>query len=297
MNPSPLAARGNAHVQQIYVSDRICYHPTGMIVPGILYRLKRNTICVMCLALCISTSRPLTEKPLPFPLTAYQLDNGLQVILSEDLSLPLVTVAVGYGVGSLDDYTGKSGLAYLMESLMFSGSANVGRMQHFSFIQRIGGRLNALTERDLTVYYQTVPSNHLASVLWMESDRMLSLALNTANIERAKNSLIEELNNRKFTNPYWEGEQLFDRLAFPDVSHHRPLRGRAEELREITTEDVRKFYDTYYRPNNAVICSVYVVVPRFGDRNDWKVFLEQPCPIPQGIITANRDEDIDFEVF
>lgn len=227
-----------------------------MMKSRVRYRLKRNIVFAVYVALSISASRPQTVPSLPFPLTAYTLENGLQVFLSEDPSLPLVTVAVGYRVGPLDDQEGKSGLAYLLEGLMFSGSANVGRMQQFSFIQRIGGRLNALTERDLTLYYQTVPSNHLASVLWMESDRMLSLALNTANIERARNSLFEELNNRKLTNPYWEGEELFDRLAFPDVSHHRPLRGHGEEIREITSEDVRRFYDTYYRPGNAVLCIV-----------------------------------------
>ncbi len=212
--------------------------------------------CLCFFASWLSSSASQAEKRLPFPLTSYQLDNGLQVILSEDLSLPLVTVAVGYRAGPIDDKEGKSGLAYLLEGLMFSGSANVGRMQQYSFIQRIGGRLNAVTERDHTLFYQTVPSNHLTTVLWMESDRMLSLALTTPNIERAKISMIEELNNLKLTNPYWEAEDLFNRMAYPDFFYNSPVRGHSDDLREITPEDVRNFYSMYYRPNNAVLCIV-----------------------------------------
>jgi zinc protease len=202
---------------------------------------------------CLSAIEPQSIPRLPFPLTSYQLENGLQVILSEDPSLPLVTVAVGYRAGPIDDQEGKSGLAYLLEGLMFSGSANVGRMQQYSFIQRVGGRLNAVTERDRTLYYQIVSSNHLATVLWMESDRMLSLALTTPNIERAKISMIEELNNLKRTNPYREGEDLFNRMIYPDFFYNSPIRGRSDELREISTEDVRNFYRIYYLPNKAVL--------------------------------------------
>jgi len=220
------------------------------------YKLTGVLVFFLGFALALSSSESQLEKELPFPISSFQLENGLQVILSENPSLPLVTVVMGYRAGPIYNQAGQSGLSYLLEGLMFSGSANVGRMQQYSFIQRIGGRLNAVTERGLTLFYQTVSSNHLATVLWMESDRMLSLSLATSDVEGAKNSLIEELSSLRLTNPYLESEELFARLIYPDFAYHSPMRGRSDDLRNITPEDVRNFYGVYYRPNNAVLCIV-----------------------------------------
>ncbi len=196
------------------------------------------------------------KPPNPFAITPFRLENGLEVILCEDDALPIVTVAVAYRAGSIHERPGKSGLAYLLENLMFQGSRNVGRMQHISFIQRIGGRLTALRERDKTIFYQTIPSHHLATALWLESDRMLALTLSPEVIARAKSALIGEIRSRSQRDPYLEGEQLFDKLLFPDLAYGLPERGLEEDLKEISERDVRDFYRTYYRPNNAVLCIV-----------------------------------------
>lgn len=190
---------------------------------------------------------------LPFPVTQYTLNNGLHVILSEDYCLPLVSVVVAYNVGSINEKPGKTGLAYLLENLMFQGSENIGRMQHISFIQRIGGALNAATTEDKTIFYQTVPSNQLALVLWLESDRMKSLEINASNVERTKIDLIEEIRHRKSIDPYLESSLLFDQYLFPSIAYSHPVFGKEEDLRELTVEDVKNFYSSYYRPNNAVL--------------------------------------------
>ncbi len=221
-------------------------------------RAARRKIPFLKLIFCIgilwlnASGFQTAEKP-PFPVTESTLKNGLRVILSEDYSLPIVSVVMAYQVGSIHEQPGKSGLAHLLENLMFQGSRNVGQMQHISFLQKIGGILNAVTTENKTIFYQTVPSNQLALVLWLESDRMNSLNINASNVERIKNSLIEDLQIRKDANPYLESSWSFDRLLFPDFKYSHPVLGTISDIREITVEDVIDFYSTFYTPNNAVL--------------------------------------------
>lgn len=191
------------------------------------------------------------------PLLDYSqniLRNGLKVLLVEDYSLPLVSVVVAYNAGSLQDPPQKSGLAYVLENLMFQGSDNIGQMQHINFIHRIGGELNAVTEDDKTIYSQTVPSNQLALVLWLESDRMNSLRIDASNVARIKKALTEEIVNRKTSDPYLDSSLYFDKLLFPSETYSHAVIGSEEDLRNITVDDVKTFYQTYYIPNNAVLC-------------------------------------------
>jgi predicted Zn-dependent peptidase len=204
----------------------------------------------------ISTLQAQRPAELPFPVYHFQLRNGLQVILSEDNSLPLVSVVIAYNVGSIHEQQGRTGLAYLMENLMFQGSSNVSRMQHILYINRIGGTLNAATTEEKTIFFQTVPSNQLALVLWLESDRMKYLEIKESNVERVKDSLVEEIQHRKTTDPYLESSFAFDRLIYPNFAYSHPVIGSREDLREITVEDTRSFYSTFYVPNNAVLCVV-----------------------------------------
>ncbi len=208
---------------------------------------------VIGLAVLPSPASGQTDRVL-LPTTHYKLKNGLQVILAEDYSLPLVSVAVTYRVGSADDPPGKAGLAYLLENLMFLGSANVNEMQHIGFINRVGGEFSASVEEDRTTYYQTVPSNHLALVLWLESDRMRSLQLAPAKVESSKASLIEDFRRRTLQDPYANATLSFDRLLYPDLALGHPPFGLATGLKDITEEDVRGFCASYYVPDNAVLC-------------------------------------------
>lgn len=193
---------------------------------------------------------------LPFPIKQVTLKNGLRVILSEDYSLPIVSVVMAYKVGSLNEEPGKTGLAHLLENLMFQGSRNVGRMQHYSFIQKIGGTLNAITTDDKTIFYQTVPSNQLALVLWLESDRMKTLNINPSNVENIKNQLIEDIQLQRESDPYLENSWYFDRLLFPGFTYSHPVLGTIPDISKITTKDVLAFFATYYTPNNAVLTIV-----------------------------------------
>jgi predicted Zn-dependent peptidase len=192
----------------------------------------------------------------PFPVAHSQLKNGLEVILSEDNSLPLVSVVMAYHAGSIHEQPGKTGLAYLLENMMFMGSLNVGPMQHIGFISRIGGEPNASTTEDITYFYQTVPSNQLALVLWLESDRMRALEIDASKVEQAKQSLLDEILQRKAAEPYLDSLLAFNQLLYPDFAHNHDILGREEDIRSLTADDVRNFYANYYVPNNATLVIV-----------------------------------------
>ncbi len=210
----------------------------------------------LAVALCVAAVSGETAVPkgLDLHLTQYRLKNGLQVILSEDDSLPAVSVVVAYAAGPVREQPGRSGLAYLMENLMFQGSENVSPMQHINYIQRIGGEFNANTAFDKTYFYETVPSNQLALALWLESDRMASPAITGAAVERAKEALIAEGRQRRTSEPYMESFFLFDSLLYPDFTYGHPVIGTEQDLKRVTEEDARAFASAYYVPNNAVLC-------------------------------------------
>jgi len=228
--------------------------------------------------LFINLSLQAQEKRMSFNVNSFKLKNGLQVFLSEDNSLPLISVVIAYKVGSLYEKPGKTGLAYMLENLMFYGSNNVGRMQHISFIQKVGGQLNAETREDKTIFYQTVPSNQLPLVLWLESDRMKSLTINASNVRKAKNSLIEEIHHRSANNHYLESSQYFYQLIYNDFAYSHPVIGKEEDIANITIEDVNNFYHTYYTPNNAVLC----IVGNFEGRKIQNIIRKYFETIPRG---------------
>lgn len=230
-----------------------------------MHRIYDGLFAFTLLLICALTSwTGQSTGEFPFPIKQYTLKNGLRIILSEDHSLPIVSVVVAYEVGSIHEEQGKTGLAYLLENLMFQGSRNVGQMQHYSFIQKIGGTLNATTAIDKTIFYQTVPSNQLALVLWLESDRMQTLNVSSSNVEKMKNQLVEDIQHRKESDPYLENSWYLDRLLFPDFAYSHPVLGTIEDIREISRQDVLEFFTTYYTPNNAVLTIV-------GDFHEQKV--------------------------
>jgi zinc protease len=211
------------------------------------------------LALLLATNSGLQaqiSQSFPYPVHHFTLNNGLEVILSEDFSLPIVSVVTLYRAGSMDEIPGKTGLAHLLENLMFQGSSNIGRMQHINLINRIGGTFNALTLEDRTIFQQRVPSNQLALVLWMESDRMKFLQIDESKVSRTKQALLEDINRRKSEDPYLRSSWHFDQLAFGDFSYNHPVLGFEEDILTLSVEDVGNFYETFYSPDNAILCIV-----------------------------------------
>jgi len=186
-------------------------------------------------------------------VTTATLDNGLQVVLSEDHSVPLVNIEIWYHVGSKDEKKGRTGFAHLFEHLMFKGSANVKSEEHINFVQTIGGRSNAGTTFDYTMYYETVPSHYLERLLWMEADRLASLDISEANFHSERDVVKEERRQRVDNPPY--GRLLEVVMSNSYTTHPYKILpiGSMADLDAATVEDVREFHSRFYVPNNATL--------------------------------------------
>jgi zinc protease len=194
-----------------------------------------------------------------YPFSEHRLDNGLRVIISEDHLAPVVAVNLWYDVGSRHEVEGRTGFAHLFEHLMFQGSANVGRGQHFSIVNAAGGTLNGTTWCDRTNYYETVPSHHLATALWLEADRMGGLldALDQPNLDNQRDVVKNEKRQTRDNQPYGSWLDHLHELCYP-VGHpyHHTTIGSMADLDAASLEDARAFYSTWYGPDNAVLSIV-----------------------------------------
>jgi len=182
------------------------------------------------------------------------LENGLRVVLNPDSSSPTVAVAVTYGVGSRDERPGQSGFAHLFEHMMFQGSRNVKKGDHFTLIAERGGTLNGTTSSDRTNYFEVLPSSELPLALWLEADRMRSLDVTPENFENQRAVVQEEYRMRYENAPYMRGMLRLGELVFDGYAPYaHPTIGSMKELEAAKFEWVKDFYDRYYAPNNAVL--------------------------------------------
>ncbi len=184
------------------------------------------------------------------------LKNGLRIILSEDHSAPVVSINVTYDVGSRNEKTGHTGFAHLFEHMMFKGSANVGPGEHFYQVFTNGGNMNGTTSADRTNYFETLPANQLELALFLEADRMRSLAINQANLDNQRNAVQEERRQSMDNQPYGKGNEIFEELIYDGFPYKHLTIGSMEDLNAATVEDVERFFRTYYAPNNAVLSIV-----------------------------------------
>ncbi len=188
------------------------------------------------------------------PIQRHTLANGLRVVLSSDRTIPTVALAVYYDVGSRNEERGRSGFAHLFEHMMFQGSANVGKGEHFQLIMNRGGSLNGTTSHDRTNYFETLPSNELALGLWLEADRMRSLAVTAENFENQRQVVKEELRQSYLNQPYAMSGLRINELAFGDYwPYAHSTIGEMQDLDNAPLEAVQEFFNTWYRPNNAVL--------------------------------------------
>lgn len=199
----------------------------------------------------------MTEKSiLNLAYEKYKLNNGLEVILYKDNSLPSIAVNIWYRVGSANEVAGKTGFAHLFEHMMFQGSENIPKEGHFRFIQEAGGNLNGSTSIDRTNYYETLPSNYLELALWLESDRMgfMLPGLTQEKLDNQKDVVMNERRQRYENQPYglsWE--ILFANLFSDGHPYSWPTIGWMKDIEKFELDDVRNFFKTYYVPNNATL--------------------------------------------
>jgi predicted Zn-dependent peptidase len=191
------------------------------------------------------------------PIEKYELKNGLRVVLSQDNATPVVTVYLVYDVGARSEEKGRTGFAHLFEHMMFEGSANVPKGMHFATVESNGGQMNGSTHPDYTDYFEVLPSNKLATALWLESDRMRSLAINAENLANQKEAVKQERRLSFDNQPYATAEvDVWPTLVYKNWQSSHSLIGSFEDLNAATLEDVQKFFKTHYAPDNAVLVIV-----------------------------------------
>lgn len=185
--------------------------------------------------------------------TDTRLKNGLRVIISEDHAAPAYSIVVQYNVGSRDERKGRTGFAHLFEHMMFKGSDNVGQNEHPYLIFMNGGSMNGTTNKDRTMYYETLPANQLDLGLFLEADRMRSLAITKDNLENQRNAVQEERRSGVDNQPYGKTFEAIDDLAYENFAYEHSVIGSMADLSAASVEDVAAFFKTYYAPSNAVI--------------------------------------------
>ncbi len=232
------------------------------------------------------------------PYEKYVLPNGLTLIVHEDHSDPVVHVDVTYHVGSAREEIGKSGFAHFFEHMMFQGSDNVADEQHFKIVSDAGGTLNGSTNRDRTNYYETVPSNQLEKMLWLEADRMGFLldAVTQKKFEIQRSTVKNERGQNYDNRPYGLAGETASRNTYPYGHPYSWLTiGYVEDLNRGNVNDLKNFFLRWYGPNNATVTiggdvkpseviklveKYFGVIPRGPD--------VKPVVVPQVIITNDR---------
>jgi predicted Zn-dependent peptidase len=221
------------------------------------------------------------------------LSNGLRVLIAPDRLAPVVAVNLWYDVGSRHEAPGKTGFAHLFEHFMFQGSGHVTKAEHMSIINAAGGVNNATTWFDRTNYFETLPSHQLDLALWLEADRMATLleALNQENLDNQRDVVKNEKRQSYDNRPYGSFYEKMMAAVFPPEHpyHHTPI-GSMSDLDAATLGDVKRFFRTYYAPNNAVLAIVGDVDARKALASAERFFgpiapnrrLGRPRPVPVG---------------
>jgi zinc protease len=232
---------------------------------GIRFGVAALGLAILATILSLSVAaqdKPLDAMPPKLVYTVHTLSNGLQVIFLEDHAIPVINLQVWYHVGSKDEQAGHTGFAHLFEHLMFKGSAHVPAEEHSRIIEAVGGFDNAETTDDTTDFYETFPSNYLERVLWLEADRMGSLNVSEENFKSEREVVKEERRVRVENQPYGYLQEDLRAAAFTEHAYHHTPIGSMTDLNNATIEDVRAFFNAFYKPNNATL----VVVGDFSSR-------------------------------
>jgi len=248
--------------------------------------------CGVAALLAMPTSPLAAQQVGQITYDTYTLTNGLTVVLSEDHTTPVVTVNVWYHVGSANETPHHSGFAHLFEHMMFQGSAHVKKSEHMQLVERAGGSMNGSTTDDRTNYFESLPSNRMNLGLWLEADRMRSLAVNQTNFENQRQTVEEERRLGVDNQPY--AKAFLGALTAPFDSSgcfayaHSTI-GEYADLNAATVDEVRSFHSEYYAPNNAVLAVVGDFNPAQARRLIQQYFGDIPrVPAPPAVSCVYR---------
>ncbi|MEO6808051.1 MAG: pitrilysin family protein [Isosphaeraceae bacterium] len=244
-------------------------------------RLMIAATAAMVLGLPVGARAGERQPQVPqLKVETYTLPNGMEVILHEDHTTPVVGVNLWYKVGSKNEKAGRTGFAHLFEHLMFQGSKHHDN-EYFGPIEKLGAQINGSTSTDRTNYYETLPTNGLELALWLESDRLgfLVPALSQAKLDNQRDVVKNERRQRVDNVPYGQSmEKMLEAMYPPDHPYHHSVIGSMADLSAASLADVSAFFRTYYSPNNASLCLAGDFKP-----DEAKVLIAKYFgPIPKG---------------
>ncbi|PYR03435.1 MAG: hypothetical protein DMG00_26340, partial [Acidobacteria bacterium] len=237
------------------------------------------------------TSLPGTSATFSVPVVYRKLPNGLRVVISENHTAPVVTVEVMYRIGFRIEPRNRTGFAHLFEHLMFQGSEHVNKFEHVRIVNENGGTLNGSTRFDHTNYFELMPSNALELAMWLEADRMRSLKITPENLQNQKDVVSEEVRVNVLNQPYGAFEWLgLPQRANTNWFNAHNFYGDLADIQAATIEDVQKFFDTYYAPNNAVVVVVGDATPDEVVRRRHRVAPAAAAPRHRRAAAIGREE-------
>jgi len=211
----------------------------------------------------LESARPAPPKTAVRPIDSFEvafkefrLKNGLRVILAEDHSAPTYSICVTYNVGSRDERPGRTGFAHLFEHMLFQGSINVGKGEHFILVQNNGGSANGTTSADRTNYFETLPANQLELGIFLEADRMRAPSITQANFDNQRHTVQEERRQNYDNRPFGRTYEAVIDTAYDNFPYKHSTIGAMDDLNAATVQDAAEFFRTYYAPNNAVLSLV-----------------------------------------
>ena len=197
-----------------------------------------------------------TPKSFDVAFKEFRLNNGLRVILAADHSAPTYSICLTYNVGSRDERPGRTGFAHLFEHMLFQGSENIGKGEHFILVQNNGGSANGTTNADRTNYFETLPANQLELGIFLEADRMRALNITQANLDNQRQTVQEERRQSFDNRPYGRTHEAVIATAYSNFAYQHSVIGSMEDLNAATVQDAADFFRIYYAPNNAVLSLV-----------------------------------------
>ena len=279
--------------------------------------LACGTLCALGGTSAAAKAAPVTRATLSvLPFERFTLPNGLEVLVHEDHTTPIVAIDINYHVGSKDEAPGKTGYAHLFEHLMFKGARNVADGQHFHAILEAGGTCNATTNRDRTHYFETVPSSYLSRVLFLEADRMAHLldGLTQHSLDNQRDVVRNERRQNYENRPYGVAVRALAEALYP-VGHpyHWLTIGDHADLERASLADIQAFFRHYYRPGNATLAiagdvdlasAKKLVTEHFGGipsdpahpEQTSSTRTERPAPLPIVTLLADKNLDLDDTV-
>ncbi len=212
-----------------------------------------HLLCLLVCCSCFLQAQTKNQSQSKIEFTEFTLDNGLEVVLHQDRSTPIVAISVLYHVGSKNEKPDRTGFAHFFEHLLFEGSENIGRGEYSKYVENAGGSLNAFTNYDQTYYFEELPSNQLELVLWLESERMLHAKVENEGIETQREVVKEERRQRIENAPYGGLVSETMKRVYKKHPYKWPVIGYMEHLNAAEEKDYVDFYKTFYVPNNAVL--------------------------------------------